>query len=156
MISDLMKKRIGNRLILFGMIFCVVKALGSFHILSVLQVIFNLSIPVIALYPLYLVGAIGAADVKLLSMISGFTGIILAGKVALLSLFLGAIWSLIVLITNQALIQNLRFAFQYLLDLMKGQFEAYPQQDKGRVQLEIPFSICIGISLFAFLIVERI
>lgn len=156
MISDLYKKEISNRLILFGMIYCVVKALGSFHILSVLQVLFNLSIPVIALYPLSLLGAIGSADVKLISMISGFTGIIFAGKVALIALILGAIWSLILLIRKRALVQNMGFAIQYAFRLLNGYFEPYPRKDSRRLQIDIPLSICIGIALFALLITERI
>ncbi len=146
MYSDIKTHRISNRLILVGAIICLLQAVGGGQSVKLLQVIINLSIPVIILYLLYLIRVIGAGDVKLLSLISGFMGIGFFFKVALVAFVVGAVWSLILLIRQKAFWRNMEVALFYAFDLMRGEIKPYDVAAPGRLQIEIPFAVCIGVA----------
>jgi len=69
---DLKYTRISNRLILVGMGMALIQRLLCEGISGVLTAIFQISFPVIVLYLLFLIGALGAGDIKLFSVIGGF------------------------------------------------------------------------------------
>lgn len=154
MYSDIKTHRISNRLILLGIIMCLLQAVGSGQSFKVLQVIKDLSIPVIVLYLLFLIRVIGAGDVKLLSLISGFMGIWFFFKVVLISFVIGAVWSLILLIQKKAFWQNMSVALNYAFDLVKGEAKPYDVASPERFQIEIPFAVCIGVAFGLIQLVE--
>ena len=69
---DLKCMRISNRLILVGMGMALIQRLISEGISGVLTGVFQIFFPVIVLYLLFLIGALGAGDIKLFSVIGGF------------------------------------------------------------------------------------
>lgn len=69
---DLKYMRISNRLILIGLGIALVQRLFCEGIAGVLTGIFQISLPIIILYLLFLIGALGAGDIKLFSVIGGF------------------------------------------------------------------------------------
>lgn len=69
---DLKFMRISNRLILVGMGMAFVQRLICEGISGVLTGIVQISFPVVVLYLLFLIGALGAGDIKLFSVIGGF------------------------------------------------------------------------------------
>ncbi len=69
---DLKCMRISNRLILVGLGIAFVQRLLGEGVSGVLTWAFQISIPVIVLYLLFLVGILGAGDIKLFSIIGGF------------------------------------------------------------------------------------
>ena len=69
---DLKYMRISNRLILVGMGMALIQRLICEGISGLLTGIFQISFPVIVLYLLFLIGALGAGDIKLFSVVGGF------------------------------------------------------------------------------------
>lgn len=153
MISDLRSRKISNRLILCGYAICLAKAVGSFSPATVLEVLWNLSVPVIIGYFLYLPGVIGAGDIKLLSIISGFIGLYQTGIVALIALLIGGIWSLILLLQNRVLEKNMFAGICYIWELMQGNMICYRDLPVEREQLTIPFSVCIALAVYAVVVI---
>lgn len=70
--TDMTKTRISNRLIVLGLILGFFFRIITESYMGVLFFVVNLSIPVILLYLLFQVRALGAGDIKLLSMIGTF------------------------------------------------------------------------------------
>lgn len=154
MISDIYGRRISNRLIVVAYIICIAKALGSRTFSAILQVVIDLSTPVIILYLLYLIGVIGAGDIKLLSVISGFTGMIFAGKVTLLAFLLGGVWSVARLLQEKSLMRNMYAGVGYIWNLMQGKMTDYQSFSPDRTDITIPFSVCIGIGTYMLMLIE--
>lgn len=69
---DLRNMKISNRLILLGIIISLVRRFLCEGTGGLLTGIILISFPVILLYLLFLVGALGAGDIKLFSLIGGF------------------------------------------------------------------------------------
>lgn len=69
---DLKYMRISNRLIIIGLGIALVRRLFCEGVIGVLTGIFQIFFPIIILYLLFLIGALGAGDIKLFSVIGGF------------------------------------------------------------------------------------
>ena len=72
-VQDFMYMKISNRLILMGILFSLAFGFMTGGLRQVLYVLVNISFPVFVLYLFYLLGVIGAGDIKLFSIIGGFT-----------------------------------------------------------------------------------
>lgn len=146
---DVWKGRIPNILILLGFFL----GLGRL-ILSQKQIYAYLPgilIPPILLFPLYMIGTLGAGDIKLLSLI----GIFLPAKESFICIFLaffiGAAIGFILLLKNKNLMERMYYLYTYLLHcLQMGQvYPYYPPEDEGREMKKksgINFAVPILIS----------
>ena len=72
-VQDFMYMKISNRLILMGILFSLAFGLTMGGPKQIICMLVNLSFPVIVLYLFYLLGVLGAGDIKLFSIIGGFT-----------------------------------------------------------------------------------
>ncbi len=68
---DLRCMRISNRLILIGFGIALIRRFACEGIIGVVTGIVQISFPVVVLYLLFLIGALGAGDIKLFSLIGG-------------------------------------------------------------------------------------
>ena len=85
-VQDFMYMKISNRLILMGILFSLAFGFMTGGLRQVLYVLVNISFPVFVLYLFYLLGVLGAGDIKLFSIIGGFTNFkLLTGCSILLS-----------------------------------------------------------------------
>ncbi len=93
-VSDIRFQRISNRLILTGLGVGLIRRLlleGSAGLLAgVIQII----LPVIFLYLFFLIGALGAGDIKLFSLIGGFVNLKELATCVIAAFVIGAVWSL--------------------------------------------------------------
>ena len=71
-IMDFTSMRVSNRLILLGLGVSFLLRIWGNGVESVVWYLSDIAFPVILLYLLYLMGAVGAGDVKLLSVVGGF------------------------------------------------------------------------------------
>ena len=68
-VQDFRNMRISNRLIIVGFIASLAFGIILGGMPRVVQILLNISFPVIMLYLLYLLGVLGAGDIKLFSVI---------------------------------------------------------------------------------------
>ena len=148
-VSDLRFGKVSNRLILSG---CFLSILfrgiqgGASQIVWALP---NMFFPVIILFLFFLCGALGAGDIKLFSVIGGFFTFQRLVAAMVCSFFLGAVWSLLLLLRRKSLSRDLLQVFSYAKDLLDGRQEAYPAKKENRICFT-PF-ILAGAVLSAFL-----
>ena len=72
-VQDMTSMKISNRLIGMGLLLALAFGLFLGGVPRMFQVLLNSSLPVIVLYLLYLIGVLGAGDIKLFSVIGAFT-----------------------------------------------------------------------------------
>lgn len=90
-VTDVMSARISNRLILSGLFFgFVLRFLGQGST-GILIFLINISIPVILLYLLFQLHALGAGDIKLFSVIGAYVSTKELLEIMVVSFFAGAV-----------------------------------------------------------------
>lgn len=132
-IGDLSKMRISNLLILSGLIsgiFYRMICLGERHyLLLVLGILF----PVILFFPLFLLRAMGAGDIKLMAVTGAFFTIRENLKCIVIAILLGGVIALIKLLFYKNLRQRFQYMFTYMRNVVRcaavGNFYAMPYMD---------------------------
>ena len=128
---DLRFRKVSNRLILMGLGVGLIRRLllegGTGLLVGVIQII----IPVVFLYLFFLIGALGAADIKLFSLIGGFVNFKELATCVVVAFMIGAIWSIGLL---------LQIGVRRLLH--KNQESKGKEEDKS-----IPFAVAIFLGL---------
>ncbi len=126
---DAKQKRIPNRIILTGwgtaLLFNFWQSGGSGIFFSVLAA----AITIAALFPLFCIHAMGAGDIKLLSVIGAVHGLSYLFKVAVVWLVLAGILSVAVLIRKHLIISRLRYLWFYAT---AGRLSGMPYYDGER------------------------
>ena len=142
---DIRTNKISNRLILGGL------AMGFFF--QVLEsglggagvFLINVSIPVILLFLLFLMRALGAGDIKLFSVVGGICGFQWLFLTMAASFLVGACMSLCKMAYHRSLIARLAVFGNYVRQsLAEGRILKYPQEPEGKQHI-IHFSIAILI-----------
>lgn len=106
-----------------------------------IQVIF----PVIVLFLLFLMRALGAGDIKLFSMIGAIWNLKVLGYCMFFAFLTGAVVSFIKLVYQRNLFHSLNQFFQYVqVSLQEGKIVAYDKVCHGKQNI-IYFSIAIFI-----------
>ncbi len=141
--TDVTSGRIGNRLIglgiLTGFFFQIWESGIKGLFLSALQIVF----PVIVLFLLFLMRALGAGDIKLFSMIGSIWNLKILCCCIVWSFLTGAVLSLIKLLYQRNLTARLGYFFRYGgRCLRERRILAYRQPSDGK-QNTISFSIAI-------------
>jgi prepilin peptidase CpaA len=141
-LCDLLLYRIPNLLILLGAIAGVTCDLLVFGLLSAGQGLVRSLGLLVLLYPLFLMGVIGAGDVKLVSVCGILIPLSGLGSFIIWSLIWGGLFSLIRMIRQRQLEIRLFWAVLYFFDMFRaGRFFRYSSLDTA--DSYIPFGVCI-------------
>ena len=144
---DLRRMKISNRLILIGLILSFVRRFLCEGIGGIFTGIFLISFPVILLYLLFLAGALGAGDIKLFSLIGGFTNLKQLMWCIVFAFIFAAILSLGKMIYYGVFVSSIKNAIRYIGCVFEGYREPYQPflGEDGRIH----FSIAILLGLAA-------
>ena len=147
-IQDFMCMKISNRLILMGLFCSIAFGISIGGVPQIIYILWNISFPVIILYLLYVLGILGAGDIKLFSVIGGFTNFKTLTDCMLFSFAVGAVIAVARLLCNHNLQLSLLKARMYLQDVLGGRITSYRREWAEEKNL-MHFSIAI---LFGFVI----
>ena len=144
---DLKKMKISNRLILLGIIFSLVKRFFCEGIVGLVTGIILIFFPVILLYLLFLVGALGAGDIKLFSLIGGFIQIKELMWCIVFAFIFATIFSLGKMLYYRVFFSSIQNVIRYVVGVFRGCRAPYQSlySDKGKIH----FSIAILLGLMA-------
>lgn len=145
-ISDIRYMKISNRLIFMGLILALTFSIVHNGLSELAHVLWNISFPIIIFYFLYLLGVIGAGDIKLFSVIGGFVNFKELIWCMVFSFVIGAIWSLGKMLYLRTFFAGIRSASRYFGDILKGNIMRYPRSLENSKNL-IPFSVAIFLGL---------
>lgn len=138
-ITDWRFQKISNRLIVVGLTTGLIRRLLLEGAKGLFIGAIQISLPVIILYPLFLIGALGAGDIKLFSLIGGFVNFKELTVCVIAAFVIGAVWSLLKLIFNGFLVQSVKQGIVYLWNFLRGVRKTYPEEDNHT----IPFSLAV-------------
>lgn len=145
-VQDFYSMRISNWLIGIGLAF----GLGFRIILegptAIVYFLVNITTPVIVLYLFFLIGAIGAGDIKLFSVIGSFVNFKQLILCIGVSFLIGACLATFRMIQNRNLQRSVFHALGYFKELMQGNFFSYRQIGfEQQNVIHFSFAICLGI-----------
>ena len=124
-ISDLRYMKISNRLIFVGIVLALAIRIWGNGWSDIGNFLWNISFPVIVLYLFYLVGAMGAGDIKLFSVVGGFFNFKELVLCMGISLVMGALFSLGKMIFSGTFFSGITEGVTYLSCYLKGGRETY-------------------------------
>lgn len=119
-IMDFKSFKISNRLILAGLGLGLLLHL-PYTVEGFFSVLWNISFPVISLYLFYLVGALGAGDVKLFSVIGAFVNFKTLVMSIAMAMVVGAVVSFVRMLRNGQFFAQLKQGFSQLWIRSMGQ-----------------------------------
>lgn len=154
-IMDFLFDKISNEcillLIMTGLSYTAWKGSTKDFLLALL----SMTVPVLVLYPVFMIGGLGAGDIKLFAAIGCF----LPGRSMLicliLSFLIAAFFSLLKMAAQHDFLQRMQYLLSYLHDVFTtGSWELYAQdisdhkiRKKGKVHFALP--VFISVMLFA-------
>lgn len=159
--QDLKSYKIPNLIILIGYLLSLLFFTQEYEWTSIHKWLGSIIIPILILFPLFFIKALGAGDIKLFSVIGGFFGISYAIQFIAISFVIGAIISAAKLIRYKNLKFRILFLFSYIKNLhvntntnKQGQsnFKYYDKERDG-TQGVIHFSVAIFISIIINMLV---
>lgn len=144
-IQDLQSMKISNRLILTGLVLALMFGILSGRTSQILYILMNIFFPVIMLYLLYLAGVLGAGDIKLFSVIGGFTDFHTLKRCMLAAFAAAAVISAGKLVHDRSLKSSLTRAFLYVRGLTEGNLYSYRRVREEDHLMHFSVAILIGL-----------
>ena len=155
--EDLKSYKIPNRLIAAGLVLSLVLLAFEQGWTSILGWIPGVLLPVIILFPLFMIRALGAGDIKLYSVIGGFYGITFCFQSILFSFLAAAIFSLFHIILNKQIHNKFKLLINYMQRIywssrLKEKEEDWyryfnREADKSKVGVHFSVYILIGVTV---------
>ena len=136
--------KVSNRLILVGICAAIPLRIWSQGVGGIVWILPNIIIPVIVLYLFYLAGIMGAADIKLFSVIGSFVNLRELFDCFVVSFVVGAIFSLLKMVKNRNLYGRIFLGLCYISDVLHGDIKAYEQQEEENI-IHFSLAILIGV-----------
>lgn len=148
---DFFFDKIYNEWILISLTIGLAYAVWSAGAGGLIRAIISMTIPFMILYPLFMIGGLGAGDIKLLAVMGCFFTwkelmICLLG-----SFLIGAVFSLLKMVAEKNFLQRLTYLLSYLHDIFKNRawklYELEIQEKKEKNRGKIHFSLPILLSV---------
>lgn len=136
---DLRSYKISNHLILIGIITGFLFDVYEYGQAGISLWLPGILLPVILLFPLFIIKALGAGDIKLFSVIGSFYGAAYVLKSIAAAFILGAVMSLIYLIKYKMVFYRFRHLFNYIRTSITNVTNHYTTMDTpGKVTDKYP------------------
>ncbi len=141
---DVRKGRISNRLICLGTISGILIRIWESGIEGLILSVIQIFIPVIVLFLLFLMRALGAGDIKLFSLIGSIWNLKVLCSCMFFSFLAGAVMSLAKLLYHKNLLVRLNYFCRYIREcfLIKS-IGVYRRQSDGKEN-----TICFSMAVF--------
>ena len=148
MLMDLWTERVSNWWLLFSAVSCLLLRGVMEGTPGIFRGLQGMLLPVLILFPLFLLRMMGAGDIKLL----GVLGILLGRErilVCIWGAFLsGALLSLLLMLKRRIFMERMRYFVNYLQESIGGK-QRIPYRQEGKYRPEtIHFTVPVCISLF--------
>lgn len=153
-IMDLCFDKIYNEWIMIGIVAGLVCAVWQNGEIGFLMAVASMIVPIFLLYPLFMIGCLGAGDIKLLAVVGCFLtieeNVICLG----ISFLIGAVLSLLKMFAEHNFLQRMKYLLSYILDVFQsGEWKFYEEDIKerrkkkeGKIHFALP--ILLGVLVY--------
>jgi prepilin peptidase CpaA len=145
-VQDFKYMRISNRLIVVGIVLSVAFGIFLGGVPRIISILLNISFPVIVLYLLYLLGVLGAGDIKLFSVVGGFTNFKTLTGCMFAAFIAAAVFSFLKMLYNKNLGFSLFKGQLFVKEVLQGNISSY-RKTRAEERNLIHFSAAILIGL---------
>lgn len=142
---DLRSMKISNRLIFIGWEISLIRRIVCDGIGGLFTGVFLISFPVILLYLLFLVGALGAGDIKLFSLIGGFINFKELISCIVFAFLFAAIFSFAKMVYYRTFFISMNRVCRYLFHFLQGNREKYEPLSKTSGRIHFSLAILFGL-----------
>lgn len=121
-ILDCLYEKVPNSFIILGIIFGVIYRIVVLGETNYLNILVGFMLPILLLFPVFFIRAMGAGDIKLLAVVSlfiGSKGILLSTAYAII---FGAALALVKMLVSKNLKKRFRYLFSFIKKLYAGGF----------------------------------
>lgn len=151
LVFDLRERRIPNWLICAGMAVCAGSFIINFQDINILSRVAAFGIGIAVLFVPFVMGGIGAGDVKLLGVIGLFTGIMHLINIALVSFVVGGVLGIIfILLYRLKKYKNLQTVFATIVNTHVTKEICFDDEKK----LALPYSVPLAIGAVLVLVCQ--
>ncbi len=153
-ITDLLFDKIYNEWLLGAMAAGLCYAVWKDGAAGLLRALVSMTIPFALLYPLFIIGGLGAGDVKLLSVAGCFLTIKESIWCLGLSFLLGAAISLLKMAGGRNFLERMKYFLSYVVDVFNsGEWKLYEEDGrdrKKRKEGKIHFSVPVLLGMVIY------
>ncbi|MCR4842043.1 MAG: A24 family peptidase [Eubacterium sp.] len=157
--SDIGGKRVSNELIVLGWFTSLLIRLAECDSFHLGRYLLDTTVPIVVLFLLFSLHALGAGDIKIFSMVGSFTGISFCFYVIWFSFLLAAVYAVLRLAFEGRLLSRITGNARYLFNALKGREKnLYEWKVDGRgtwVRFSVPILIsylcCVALHFAAFI-----
>lgn len=154
-ISDLKEYKIRNPVVFFGWITGMFLRVYHGGISGMFMCALNILLTVIVCMPLYHIGGVGAGDIKLLSVVSGFHGMMFAWRVFVVFVVISGVCSICKLIKNNDF-ENRISKMYFLFRSSPGAALLYYHERKREEEFVIPLAPILAVAYFLVCFAEKV
>lgn len=144
-VMDLRKTKISNRLILVGLGISLIRRVVLEGGVGILIWLFQISFPVVILYLFYLMGALGAGDLKLFSLIAGFINFKELCICIISAFVVGGVFSFLKMLWEAILFSGMKNGLAYGFYLLQGNLAPYPKPEDKKHYIHFSIPILCGL-----------
>ena len=152
MVQDIRLFKIKNITILVGIFIGTLFLITQKDISSLLYHFGGMIVPILILFPLFMLRMFGAGDIKLLSVVGLFLGTQAAIHIIIASIVIGGVLSLVKLVQNRNIKQRAAYFIQYIRGSSCGIRAGYYDAKSDNYTNAIHFSIAISVAVVLWLV----
>ncbi len=156
-VTDLLFDKVYNEWVLIGVTCGLAGALCNNGAEGLLWALLSMTAPVILLYPLFVIGGLGAGDIKLLAAAGCFLPVKETITCLGIAFLIGAVLSLLKMAAEGNFLQRIQYLLSYILDVFKsGEWKLYEQdmqaafpdrrrRNEGKIHFSLPILLSVAI-----------
>lgn len=153
-VTDLFFDKVYNEWILLSVMTGLSCAVWQGGVKGLLWAGIAMTVPVIILYPLFMIGGLGAGDIKLLAAAGSFLTVRGILTCLALSFLIGAAISLLKMLAERNFLQRMKYLLSYILDVFRSRewkfYEQDIQEHKKKNEGKIHFAVPVLLGVIAY------
>lgn len=115
----------------------------------------SMTVPVFLLYPLFMIGCLGAGDIKLMASVGCFLTVKDTVICMGISFFIGAVFSLLKMMAERNFLLRMRYLFTYMQEVAgSGEWKLYEEdsgedgENRKKEKIHFALPVMIGVILY--------
>lgn len=116
---------------------------------GLVRALLSMALPVALLYPLFLIGGLGAGDIKLLAAAGCFLDVGETAACLGISFCIGAVFSLLKMLAERSLLRRMQYLLSYVREsAVSGDWKRYGQGENGTGKIHFALPVLLGVILY--------
>lgn len=153
-VTDVYFDKVYNEWILFAILTGLSYAVWKGGTSGLILALISMSVPICLLYPLFMIGCLGAGDIKLLAAVGCFLPIKETVACLMMSFLTGAFFSLLKMIAEKNFLSRMSYFLSYVCDVARsGEWKLYEEdikdvRNRRKGKIHFALSVLLGVAFY--------